>query len=437
MRGGHLAILRSGFGATKESEVAVGDIVPVPGAQFEETLTAASPDLLREMIRGFAQRMMDAEVEVRCGAGYGEVSPDRVNSRNGYRQREWDTRAGTVELAIPKLRHGSYFPAFLEHRRRAERALASVVATSYLLGVSTRRVEKLAAALGVVGLSKSQVSAMAAELDEMVDGFRSRKLDAGPYTFIWIDALTQKVREGGRTVNVHCLIATGVNADGHREILGVDVTSSEDGAGWLAFLRGLVARGLSGVALVTSDDHAGLVNAIAAVLPGAAWQRCRTHYHRNLLTKVPKTAQPWVSTLVRTIFEQPDAKSVRAQHAQVVAALEAKLPQAAAHLDAARDDILAFTAFPREVWRQVWSNNPQERLNKEIRRRTDVVGIFPGRDAIIRLVGAVLAEQNDEWTEQRRYMGPEILAACRKAANDGKEGNVTDEAGLTIEAIPA
>ena len=244
-----------------------------------------------------------------------------MNSRNGYRRREWDTRAGTIELAIPKLRHGSYFPSFLEHRRRAERALASVVATSYLLGVSTRRVEKLAASLGVVGLSKSQVSAMAAELDELVEGFRNRPLDAGPYTFVWIDALTQKVREGGRTVNVHCLIATGVNAEGYREILGIDVTSSEDGAGWLAFLRGLAARGLSGVALVTSDDHAGLVNAIAAVLPGAAWQRCRTHYHRNLLTRVPKTAQPWVSTLVRTIFEQPDPASVRAQHAQVVAAL--------------------------------------------------------------------------------------------------------------------
>ena len=246
-----------------------------------------------------------------------------MNSRNGYRRRERDTRAGTIELAIPKLRHGSYFPSFLEHRRRAERALASVVATSYLLGVSTRRVEKLAASLGVVGLSKSQVSAMAAELDELVDSFRNRPLDAGPYTFCWIDALTQKVREGGRTVNVHCLIATGVNAEGYREILGIDVTSSEDGAGWLAFLRGLAARGLSGVALVTSDDHAGLVNAIAAVLPGAAWQRCRTHYHRNLLTRVPKTAQPWVSTLVRTIFEQPDPASVRAQHAQVVAALEA------------------------------------------------------------------------------------------------------------------
>jgi putative transposase len=419
--------------------VAVVDIVPVPGDSFEQTLTAASPDLLREMIRAFAQKMMDAEVEVACGAGYGEVTPGRVNSRNGYRPREWDTRAGTVELAIPKLRHGSYFPSFLEHRRRAERALASVVATSYLLGVSTRRVEKLAASLGVTGLSKSQVSAMAAELDEMVEGFRSRRLDGGPYTFVWIDALTQKVREGGRTVNVHCLVATGVNADGHREILGVDVTSSEDGAGWLAFLRGLVARGLTGVALVTSDDHAGLVSAIASVLPGAAWQRCRTHYHRNLLTRVPKSAQPWVSTLVRTIFEQPDAASVRAQHAQVVKALEAKLPQAAAHLDEARDDILAFTGFPREVWRQVWSNNPQERLNKEIRRRTDVVGIFPSRDSIIRLVGAVLAEQDDEWTEARRYMGPEILAACRKAAGDSKddETGVTSDAELTIEAISA
>jgi len=417
--------------------VAAGDIVPVPGAQFEETLAAASPDVLRAMIRQFAQRMMDADVEVACNAGYGEVSPDRVNSRNGYRRRDWDTRAGTIELAIPKLRQGSYFPGFLEHRRRAERALASVVATSYLLGVSTRRVEKLAASLGVVGLSKSQVSVMAGELDELVESFRNRPLDRGPYTFVWIDALTQKVREGGRTVSVHCLIATGVNAGGCREILGIDVTSSEDGAGWLAFLRGLVARGLSGVALVISDDHAGLVNAIAAVLPGAAWQRCRAHYARNLATKVPKTAQPWVSTLVRTIFEQPDADSVRAQHAQVVAALEAKLPQAAAHLDAARDDILAFAAFPREVWRQIWSNNPQERLNKEIRRRTDVVGIFPGRDAIIRLVGAVLAEQNDEWTESRRYMGLEILAACRKAAQPDMGQNTTSEAGLTMEAIPA
>ena len=414
--------------------MAVKDIVPVPGERFEDALAAAGPDLLREMIKGFAQRMMDAEVEALCGAGYGEVSPERVNSRNGYRQREQDTRAGTIELAIPKLRQGSYYPEWLlERRRRAERALATVVATSYLLGVSTRRVEKLAESLGVTKLSKSQVSVMAAELDEMVAGFRSRPLDAGPYVFVWIDALTQKVREGGRTVNVHALIATGVNADGKREILGLDVASSEDGAGWLAFLRGLAARGLSGVQLVTSDCHRGLRDAIAAALPGASWQRCRAHYSRNLATRAPKSAQPWVSTLVRTIFEQPDAASVRAQHAQVLTALEAKFPAAAEHLDDARDDILAFAAFPREVWRQVWSNNPQERLNKEVRRRTDVVGIFPGRDAIIRLVGAVLAEQNDEWTEARRYMGPEILAACRKAQGKAE----TNESEVTIEAIGA
>jgi transposase-like protein len=242
---------------TEESEVAVGDIVPVPGESFEQTLASAAPDVLREMIRAFAQKMMDAEVEVACGAGYGEASPSRVNSRNGYRHRERDTRAGPAGLAVPKLRHGSYFPSFLEHRRRAERAPAPVAATSYLLGVSARRVEKLAASLGVTGLSKSQVSAMAAELDELVEGFRSRKLDGGPYTFVWAGALTQKVREGGRTVNVHCLIATGVNADGHREILGVDVTGSEDGAGWLAFLRGLVARGLAGVALVSCSAFSG------------------------------------------------------------------------------------------------------------------------------------------------------------------------------------
>src|ERR1022692_999493 len=396
--------------------MAARDIVPVPGAPFEETLASASPDLLREMIKGFAQRMMDAEVEDLCGAGYGEVSPDRVNSRNGYRRRDWDTRAGTIEVAIPKLRQGTYYPEWLlERRRRAERALATVVATSYLLGVSTRRVEKLAESLGVTKLSKSQVSLMAAELDDMVTSFRSRPLDAGPYTFVWTGALTQKVREGGRTVNVHALIATGVNADGHREILGLDAASSEDGAGWLAFLRGLAARGLR--------------DAIAAVLPGASWQRCRAHYARNLATRVPKSAQPWVATLVRTIFEQPDAGSVRTQHHQVVTALEAKFPAAAEHPGDARDDILAFTAFPREIWRQVWSNNPQERLNKEVRRRTGVGGVFPSRDAIIRLVGAVLAEP----TDARRYMGPEILAACKK----GKDINETNGNGVTAEAIGA
>jgi putative transposase len=416
--------------------VAAGDIVPVPGDSFGQAMMSAPPDVLREMVRAFAQKMMDAGVEVACGAGYGEVSPDRVSSRNGYRHRERDTRAGTVEPAVPKLRHGSRFPSFPEHRRRAERALAQVVATSYLPGVSTRRVEKLAAPLGVTGLSRSQVSAVAAELDEVVEGFRSRPLDRGPYTFAWVDALTQKVRGGGRAVNVHCLVAAGVNADGHREILGVDVTSSQDGAGWPAFPRGPAARGLAGVALVTGDDRAGLVSAIGSVLPGAAWQRCRTRYHRNLLTRVPESAQPRVSTLVRTIFEQPGAAPVRARHAQVVSAPEAKLPQAAAHLDAARDDIPASTAFPREVRCQIRSSNPQERLNKEVRRRTGVVGIFPGRGAVIRLVGAVLAGQDGERAEARRCTGPEILAACRKAAH-GNETDVTDDARLTVDAIPA
>ena len=386
-----------------------------------EHLDAASPDVLRAMVKTFAEALMSAEADAICGAPYGQRSEERTNQRNGYRPREWDTRAGTIELAVPKLRQGSYFPDWLlAHRRRAERALVSVVATSYLLGVSTRRVEKLVEQLGVKQLSKSQVSEMAAHLDAQVEAFRTRPLDSGHYTFVWLDALVVKVREGGRTVNVHALVAVGVNADGQREVLGLDVASDEDGAGWLAFLRGLTARGLSGVKLVVSDAHRGLVAAIGAALPGAAWQRCRTHYLRNLLTKVPKSAQPWVATLVRTVFDQPDAEAVHAQYARVVEAIEAKFPAAAEHLEAAREELLAFAAFPREVWRQTWSNNPQERLNKEIRRRTDVVGIFPNRAAIIRLVGAVLAEQTDEWSEQRRYMGTEILAKARLSTIDGQ-----------------
>jgi putative transposase len=390
--------------------------VDVPG-WLDDQLAQASPDLLRAMLKTFVEALLSADADAVCGAGYGERSPDRVNRRNGYRERAWDTRAGTIEVAIPKLREGSYFPDWLLHRRRrAEQALVSVVATSYLLGVSTRRVEKLVETLGVTRLSKSQVSEMAKSLDEQVAAFRNRPLDAGPYTFVWLDALTLRVREAGRTVLVHALLAVGVNADGQREVLGLDVASGEDGAGWLAFLRSLVARGLGGVQLATSDAHTGLVEAIGATLPGASWQRCRTHYARNLSTKVPKNAQPWVLTLLRTIFDQPDADQVHAQFTRVVDGLEAKFPAAAEHLGAAEADLLAFTAFPRELWRQVWSNNPQERLNKEIRRRTDVVGIFPDRSAIIRLVGAVLAEQTDEWAEQRRYMGAEILAKARRSA---------------------
>src|SRR5512144_2777032 len=399
---------------TKEKNAMTAEPSIDPARLLEEQLDAASPDLLRQMLSTFIQVLMSAEADAIAGAPYGSSSPERVTSRNGYRHREFDTRVGTLEVAIPKLRSGSYFPDWLlERRRRAEQALITVVATSYLLGVSTRRVERLVEALGIARLSKSQVSEMAKSLDAQVAAFRSRPLDAGPYPFVWLDALTQKVREGGRTVIVHALLATAVNADGSREVLGLDVVASEDGAGWLAFLRALVARGLAGVALVTSDARPGLVEAIGATLPGASWQRCRAHYARNLSTQVPKSAQPWVLTLLRTVFAQTDPVEVSAQFDRVVEALEAKLPRAAAHLAEAREDLLAFTAFPREVWRQVWSNNPQERLNKELRRRTDVVGIFPDRDAVVRLVGAVLMEQNDEWTEGRRYIGHEVLAKAR------------------------
>jgi transposase-like protein len=268
--------------------------------------------------------------------------------------------------------------------------------------------------LGIASLSKSQVSELAKELDGMVDDFRHRPLDAGPYTYVWADALTIKVREGGRIVNVAALVAVGVNGEGHREILGIDVATTEDGAGWLSFLRSLVARGLSGVQLVTSDDHPGLVDAIEATLPGASWQRCRTHYLRNLLTRVPRSAEAMVATMVRTIFAQPDPESVWAQHRRVVDHLtELGLDTAAEHLDAAAAEILTFTGFPKAHWTQIWSNNPQERLNKEIRRRTNVVGIFPNRPSIIRLVGALLAEQSDEWAITRRYMSHDSLNQAR------------------------
>jgi putative transposase len=389
---------------------------------LEERLAQASPDLLRAMVTTFAEALMAAEADAVCGAPYRSRDTERVNRRNGYRSRAWDTRVGTIDLAIPKLRSGSYFPDWLlTPRRRAEKALVSVVATSYLLGVSTRRVEKLVETLGIERLSKSQVSAMAAELDEAVAAFRTRPLDTGPYTFVAADALTQKVREGGRTIAVHVLVATGVNAEGYREVLGVQVTSAEDGAGWLAFLRDLVARGLHGVALVTSDAHPGLVAAVGATLPGASWQRCRTHYAANLMSATPKHAWGWVKALLHSVYDQPDADAVHAQFDRVLEALEEKLPDVAAHLDTARGDVLAFTGFPRPVWRQIWSNNPNERLNREIRRRTDVVGTFPDRGSVIRLVGAVLAEQHDEWAEQRRYIGLDVLAKSRLTVINGTQ----------------
>ncbi|MCW2759835.1 MAG: transposase [Marmoricola sp.] len=407
-----------------------------PARMLEEHLSQASPDLLRELLCSFINTLLSAEADAVCGAEYGVASPERTNRRNGYRHRDFDTRAGTIDVAIPKLREGTYFPEWLlERRKRAERALTSVVATCYLLGVSTRRMDKLVQSLGITGLSKSQVSVMAAELDEHVEQFRTRPLaDAGPFTFVAADALVLKVREGGRVVPVHALVATGVNADGHREILGLQVTTSEDGAGWLGFFRDLSARGLAGVKLVTSDAHAGLVAAIGATLPGASWQRCRTHYAANLMAITPKSSWGWVKALLHSVYDQPDTDAVHAQFDRIIDSLAEKLPAVAQHLENARADLLAFTAFPKEVWRQIWSNNPNERLNREIRRRTDVVGIFPNRQAIIRLVGAVLAEQHDEWAEGRRYLGLDIITRAQATTTTNTEQEVTDP---DLQAISA
>ena len=368
---------------------------------------------MREMLKVFAEELMGAEADALCGAAYGERSDERVNRRNGYRERELDTRVGTIPLAVPKLREGSYYPDWLlENRRRAERALVAVIAECYVRGVSTRRVDGLVKTLGIEGISSSQVSRMAKSLDEQVEAFRTRPLDAGSYPYLWVDALAIRVREGGRVVKVACIVATAVNSDGQREIVGLDTFTEESGAAWTAFLRGLVARGLSGVRLVVSDSHKGLVAAIGATLPGAAWQRCRTHFMRNVLCRVPKSAQPFVATLIRTIFAQPDAREVAAQLSRVIEQLEDRFPDVAAMLEEAAPDITAFATFPTAHWRQIWSNNPQERLNREIRRRSDVVGIFPNRASVIRLFGAVLAEQHDEWQVARRYMSAETIAVA-------------------------
>ena len=391
-----------------------------PARLLGQALGEASPDLMRHLLGTVINSLLSADADRVCGAEYGQASLDRLAQRNGYRHRDLDTRVGTIDVAIPKLRQGTYFPEWLlERRKRAEEALISVVATCYLLGVSTRRMDRLVKSLGIDGLSKSQVSRMATDLDEQVRLFRTRRLDdAGPFTFVAADALMIKVREDGRIVKVAVMIATGVNADGHREVLGVQTSTAETGTGWNTFFADLVARGLGGVRLVTSDAHPGLVEAIGANLPDAAWQRCRTHYAANLMQVTPKSSWPWVRALLQSVFDQPDANSVHAQYDRILDAVEQQLPAVFDHLDQARADLLAFTGFPKQAWRQIWSNNPNERLNRKIRRRTDVVGIFPNRDAIIRLVGAVLAEQHDEWAEQRRYLSLDILTRARTTTHD-------------------
>ena len=409
-----------------------------PAGLLGEALSEASPDMMRHLLQTMINTLLSADADAVVGAEWGKPSSSRTAQRNGYRHRDLDTRVGTLDVAIPKLRSGTYFPDWLlERRKRAESALITVVADCYLAGVSTRRMDKLVKTLGVNALSKSQVSRMATELDEQVEAFRHRPLGvAGPFTFVAADALSMKVREGGRVVNAVVLLATGVNADGHREVLGLPVATSETGAAWNEFFADLVARGLAGVRLVTSDAHTGLKDAIAANLPGATWQRCRTHYAANLMGITPKNMWPAVKAMLHSVYDQPDAASVHAQFDRLLDYVSGKLPTVAEHLDAARADILAFTTFPKDVWTQVWSNNPAERLNREIRRRTDAVGIFPNRAAIVRLVGAVLAEQTDEWAEGRRYLGLEVLARCRltTVTNTGDEVDPDTELTLGLSA---
>ena len=369
----------------------------------------ADPDFLREMIGFTAQRLMELEVETLTGAAHGRRDPDRLTHRNGYRAREWETRAGTVELRIPKIRRGSYFPGFLEPRRLGEKALTAVIQEAYVHGVSTRSVDQLVQAMGMSGISKSQVSRLCGEIDDKVKTFLNRPLE-GDWPYIWLDATYVKVRQAGRIVSVAVIIAVGVNDDGRREVLGMAIGASEAETFWVEFLRSLARRGLRGVKLVISDAHEGLKAAISKVL-NATWQRCRVHTMRNLLAHAGRQGRGVAAAFIATAFAQEDAAAAKAQWRKVADQLRPKLPKLAAMMDEAEADVLAYMDFPAGHRTKLHSTNPLERVNGEVKRRTDVIGIFPNEDAIIRLVGAILLEQNDEWAVQRaRYMTLETIA---------------------------
>ena len=370
---------------------------------------SSDADLLREMIGFTAQRLMALEVQGLTGAGHGERSPERINHRNGYRDRVWETRAGTVELKIPKLRKGSYFPGFLEPRRIAEKALTAVIQEAYVQGISTRSVDDLVQAMGMSGISKSQVSRLCGEIDDKVRSFLDRPLE-GDWPYLWLDATYLKVRQAGRIVSVAVIVAVAVNTQGRREILGIALGASEAETFWTEFLRSLARRGLRGVKLVISDDHKGLKPAAARIL-NATWQRCRVHFMRNLGAHAGKQGRRVVAAFVTTAFAQEDAEATKSQWRLVADQLRAKAPKLANLMDEAEPDVLAYMTFPKEHRTKLHSTNPIERLNGEIKRRTNVVGIFPNEPAITRLVGAILLEQNDEWAVQRaRYMTLETVA---------------------------
>jgi len=364
-------------------------------------------DMLRQMVQFMAQRLMDMDVESLCGAGYDEKSAERLNSRNGFRDRSWDTRTGTVALKIPKLRQGSYFPGFLEPRRTAEKALAAVIQEAYVHGVSTRSVDDLVKAMGMTGISKSQVSRLCGELDERVGAFLNRPIE-GDWPYLWIDATYVKAREAGSIVSVAVIVAVAVNTEGQRQVIGMKVGPSEAETFWTEFLRSLMRRGLRGVKLVISDAHLGLKAAAAKVLK-ATWQRCRVHFMRNALAHANKTQRRMVSATIATIFAQDSAEAAHQQWRAVADQLRGKLPKLGTLMDGAEHEVLSYMAFPRAHWLQIHSTNPLERLNAEIKRRTNVVGIFPNDAAVTRLVGAMLLEQNDEWSLNRRYMQLEGL----------------------------